>query len=124
MKLNTRIFYYFEHFILTIKKKNKFFQNNFANALFFLFIGFLSGNLFGSCLNTLRELIIWDGFIIFILVLFIEIVNFLIYHSQKRFFFISNFYLKVPNSLFFKSLNYFKLGIMLGFFIDAFKVGS
>jgi small-conductance mechanosensitive channel len=124
MEIKTRIFYYFEYIIFIIAKKNKFFKNNFSKALFFLFNGFLIGNLFGSFLNTLRELFIWDGFIISVIVIFIEILNFLIYHSKKRCFFILNFCLNSKNSFFLKSLNYFKLGIMLGFFIDAFKVGS
>ena len=33
-------------------------------------------------------------------------------------------FLVLPATSFYKGLNYFKIGLMLGFFVDAFKVGS
>lgn len=125
MKLNTRLFDYFFSVFKETNKKLRYFQIHFSFALFYLFLGFLFGNLFGSFLSALRKIIIWDGFIIFILIAYIEIISYLIYSSSNRpFLYIYKFSFSFKNNLFLKILNYFKIGIMLGFFIDAFKVGS
>ena len=117
-----------------LKNKVVFFEIYFASAIFFLFFGFLLGNLFGSFLNIFRESIIWNGFITLIVLLLEEVISYLIYHSKKRtpFFtldFINLYFLEKLNffykkKFFIRSLNLFKIGVLLGFFIDAFKVGS
>jgi Protein of unknown function (DUF565) len=156
MKSKTRLSVFFEEFFLNILKKFNFFKKKFSITFFFLFLGFISGNFFSSFLNTIRELIIWDGFIIFNLLVFIEIINFFVYGSSKRYFFLfffkskclkkkgfysciqgasfmsllkktsTNFLKNFTNikNFFFQFLNFFKIGLILGFFIDAFKVGS
>ncbi len=161
-----------------IKKKMKYFKVYFAKYIFFLFLGFLLGNLFGSFLNIFNDLVIWNGFIILILLLSEEAISYLTYHSTKRITFFrlnfidfyilkkkfSNYFIYHFNNyiklfyrqknnfskkeninlynfvkinfgkikqyffckklFFIKSLNLFKIGILLGFFVDAFKVGS
>jgi hypothetical protein len=178
MNFETRIFFIIQLFFFKFEEKFLFLQKIFSIALFSLFFGFLIANIFGSFLNVLRNFIIWDGFIILFLILFIEFINSIIYNNKNRSSIFFNFvkfifksrdkksYLKPPFSWFFKKvyltnfqpnkpqnlnfdnnidenlnfskknlkeiknlpfwkiLNYFKLGIMLGFFIDAFKVGS
>jgi hypothetical protein len=158
MNFETRISLIIQLFFLKFQEKILFFHNFFSIALFALFSGFLIANLFGSFLNFLRNFIIWDGFIILFLIMFIELINSIIYKNKARksiFFYFTNFFLapdnkqfqtiysstsqqnklqnvhfeknnfkQVNNLTFWKTLNYFKLGFMLGFFIDAFKVGS
>ena len=109
------------------KMYNRFFsfQKHFSIEIFSLFFGFLFGNLFGTFLQTIRQFFGWDGFIVFGVLLFIEILSYIIYHRDDRsFLFLWKFPLFFKKLLFWRSLNAFKLGLMLGFFIDAFKVGS
>jgi Protein of unknown function (DUF565) len=188
MNYNTKLALFFINIEKNISKKMLFFEIYFAKGVFFLFFGFLLGNLFGSFLDIFRKLIIWDGFIVLIIILFQEFISYFIYKSKKRTlffymknkktyklkknkfffnsvmqltnFFILNFFhvslflkkvilrvysifpktIKKKMSYFFfnknlatnkayqfyilKNLNLFKIGILLGFFIDAFKVGS
>jgi len=125
MKIETRIVFFINKFSIYLKRKNSFFKEVFSFALFTLFFGFLIGNLFGTFLNTIRSFIFWDGFIISIILFIMEFLNFLLYNKTKRFFFL---FQKISyysnNKIICKSLNYLKIGIMFGFFIDAFKVGS
>nr|YP_009472563.1 hypothetical protein [Chlorodesmis fastigiata]ARO74218.1 hypothetical protein [Chlorodesmis fastigiata] len=72
--------------------------------------GFLIGNLFGIFLSFLGNQFIWTGTILLVILISFEILNFLIYNTNKKFI----------NKIF-KNLQF---GIFLGFFIDAFKVGS
>jgi hypothetical protein len=143
MKYNTKLSLFIKNIKHNIQKKMIFFEIYFAKGIFFLFLGFLLGNLFGSFLNIFRELIIWNGFIIIIVILVEELISYLTYHSKKRTaffainygFFIKKFLFnifspKIQQYLFsrkrflIKSLNLFKVGVLLGFFVDAFKVGS
>lgn len=149
--------------------KYKLSINKSVRILCLLLIGFLVGNLFGTFLSTIRKYVMWDGFIIFFLIIFIEILNYKVYHNKQRvfLFFIHpqrvflTFNLATvhrPQSLsilqkrslypcddkknevfckihkqstnfaskrfFWTFLNFFKIGLMIGFFVDAFKVGS
>ncbi len=172
MNDKTKLSLFFKNIQDSIKKKFLFFKMYFAKYILFLFLGFLLGNLFGSLLNIFRELLIWDGFIIILLLIIEEIISYLSYHStkripffsfhsfillkknlgnffdwysnneknksskQKKMYFLTQklkfhfFYQKIKNYFFnkkivlIKSLNLFKIGILLGFFVDAFKVGS
>lgn len=188
MNYNTKLSLFFINIEKYISKKMLFFEIYFAKGVFFLFFGFLLGNLFGSFLDIFRKLVIWDGFIVLIIILVQEFISYSIYKSKKRtlffymknkktyklkknkfffnsvmqlinflilnFFHVSLFFKKIilrvysifpetikkKMSYFFfnenlatnqtyqlyilKNLNLFKIGILLGFFIDAFKVGS
>jgi len=125
MKIETRIVFFINQLKVYLNRKNSFFKEVFSFALFTLFVGFLIGNLFGTFLNTIRSFIFWDGLIIFIILSIMEVLNFILYNKAKRFFVISQKISYYPNTqIFWKSLNYLKIGIMFGFFIDAFKVGS
>lgn len=105
------------------KNKNKWSINKFTRILCLLLIGFLVGNLFGTFLNTIRKYIIWDGFIVFVLISSIELLSYAVYHNKNRsFFFIIHPW--IIKRSFWKSINFFKIGLLIGFFVDAFKVGS
>ena len=125
MKIETRIVFFINQLKVYLNRKFFFFKEVFSFALFTLFVGFLIGNLFGTFLNTIRYFIFWDGLIVFIILSIMELLNFLLYNKAKRFFVISQKISYYPNNqIIWKSLNYLKIGIMFGFFIDAFKVGS
>ena len=138
MSIQTRFFQFFRKFFFILKKKLKIFQNNFSFTIFFLFFGFLCGNIFGTFLNTIREIIFWDGFIIVIILVFMEVINYFFYFSltfdlskkkikdkskNKK----DNLLKQNPTNFFIQYINHinsFKIGLMLGFFVDSFKVGS
>lgn len=187
MGYNTKLFLFIANIQKKTNKKIIFFEIYFAKGIFFLFFGFLVGNLFGSFLNIFRESINWNGFITILILLFEEFISYLTYSSKKRVtsfacnfinirilnkvysalkntvflrmflncvFFIKTLFLRVftiffanmvyiytifpqntketikqffflyKHAFFIKSLNLFKIGLLLGFFIDAFKVGS
>ena len=102
-------------YIGSLRKKSLFLQKNFSSILALLLFGFLVGNVFGTFLNTLRFFFFWDVFIIFILIGLLEILNYTVYHAKNRLVF---------SKLVVQFLNFFKIGLMIGFFVDAFKVGS
>ena len=82
-----------------------------------LLLGFLSGNLFGTILDFLRRFVMWDLFIIATLLFVIEFIGFIAYNprvTKRSFVLVSKI----------KAINFFKVGMMIGFFVDAFKVGS
>ena len=108
--------------------------------LVILLLGFLSGNLFGTILDFLRRFLVWDVLIITVLLLAGEAISYMSYNKTlapwltkmksnqaKR---------KTPFKIDSKKaigftiltlqpyLNFFKIGVMIGFFVDSFKVGS
>lgn len=97
-------------FFFNLKKIDKYF----LAAACSLYFGFVIGNLFGTFLIFLRNTIIWDGMSLIFIILFLEIINSIIYNIK----------LKKKRFLFFLILRNFQIGLLLGFFIDAFKVGS
>lgn len=127
----TRTVLFINQLFLNLERKNTFFKEVFSFALFTLFFGFLIGNLFGTFLNTIRSFIFWDGLIIFIILFIMESLNFFLYKKRNQFFTVFQKisysicgFKKKQNQFIWKSLNFLKIGIMFGFFIDAFKVGS
>lgn len=125
MRSETRIVQFLKIFSESFKEKFLFFQISFSSAIFFLFSGFLGGNLFGTFLNGIRILVPWDGFIVASFLFFVEILSYIRYHSKGRFFLILwKFPFSYRKRVFWKNFNFLKIGLMLGFFIDAFKVGS
>lgn len=120
-------------------------EKSFSLVLFSALLGFLVANIFGTFLTTLRNYVVWDGFIIVGLVIFVETINLSVYKVFKSVPFNpsafedargvldtkeSPFTLRNKNSLRKRNfllcqlLNSFKLGLLLGFFVEAFKVGS
>jgi len=94
---------------LIFQKKNLW-QRFFDLSLFFLLFGFVNGNLFGTFLQFLRQYFIWDGLIIMFTLLIIEAINLTYFVCRPK-----------P---WVRLLNFYKMGLLLGFFTDAFKVGS
>lgn len=123
---------------LLYNKKSQFSLDKFTQVLFLLLIGFLVGNLFGTFLNTIRKYITWDGIIVFFIIGIMEISNYNVYHNKttqlpnnREFILLQK--LRLYNKriskqsrakTFWKFFNFFKIGLMVGFFVDAFKVGS
>ena len=134
MLFKTRLSQYVSNIFYNLKRKVLTVQNSFSLILFSLFIGFLCGNLFGTFLDTLRIYFLWNGFIGVILLLCIEIINFFVYgisfpKRNLRIDFLQDYNIQkkrfCDNMIFLeKSLNAFKIGLLFGFFIDSFKVGS
>nr|YP_010732098.1 hypothetical chloroplast RF20 [Massjukichlorella minus]WDY13012.1 hypothetical chloroplast RF20 [Massjukichlorella minus] len=121
---STRLYAFMYSFILFLNERSLYLRKNFTGMLCLLLIGFLVGNLFGTILNTIRNFLFWDGFIILFLIFFIEILSYATYHPKNRPFFFFLLSPKKLNKSFWQFFNLFKLGLMIGFFIDAFKVGS
>ena len=60
-------------------------EKSFSLVLFSALLGFLVANIFGTFLTTLRNYVVWDGFIIVGLVVFVETINLSVYlHSSKQ----------------------------------------
>ena len=79
MLFKTKLFRNANSIFYTLKKRILIVQNSFSLALFSLFLGFLCGNLFGTFLDSLRIYFFWNGFVAFIILLFIEAINFFVY---------------------------------------------
>ena len=172
MNLNTKFFKQVYKLNSEIKTKIYFFQKIVILSLFFLFLGFVCGNLFGTFLQYFRDFTDWDGAIIIVTLVTIELINFLNYKKlnlrfpfgyitlqkknyqlwrastqvednvivndsaalrQNKIFnqplkqgshepFLKPKFKKENNYI--KILNFYKIGLLLGFFIEAFKVGS
>jgi hypothetical protein len=119
------------------------FKTYLTTSVFFFFFGFMCGNLFGTFLVFFRQWIVWDGFLILLTILFIELINYLNFYICKpsdELKLYDTQYQRLPNTLnvqldlqsfnqssfkiTIRLLNFYKLGLLFGFFIDAFKVGS
>ena len=117
MSYLTRYYSKLNQFFNFITKKFIKLKENFLSFLVLLFMGFFFGNLFGTIVESIRRFNVADSLLILLLILLNEFINFNIYsHSKKR-----NTTIKI-NKLSF--LNAFKMGFLLGIFIDSFKVGS
>ncbi len=64
MNSDTKFFKLLTYIKFQSKKKIKIFEQNFAIGIFSLFLGFVSGNLFGTFLTFFRNYAEWDGAII------------------------------------------------------------
>nr|YP_009130465.1 hypothetical chloroplast RF20 [Bryopsis plumosa]CEO90995.1 hypothetical chloroplast RF20 [Bryopsis plumosa] len=93
------------------KKRLDFLTKNLDFIFEYFFIGFIIGNLFGSFLIFFRDWFIWDGLLIICLIFLLEIGNFLVFQSITR---TQKFARFLP----------IRAGILIGFFVDAYKVGS
>ena len=118
MSYLTRSYTKLSQFFSFISKKFKKLKKNFLPFLFFLFAGFFFGNLFGTFVDSIRKLNVADSILILFLILFNEFINFIIYSNYRK----KN--VTLIKSKKFNFGNAFKIGILLGIFIDSFKVGS
>jgi hypothetical protein len=110
--MQTRLFRIIRQIVFNSQYQFLLFQNVFTASIFYLFIGFVTGSGFCTILSLIRETQVWDGFIIFFILLFFEKIGRRIYKQTQT------------KQSFLKLLNCWKTGILLGFFVDAFKVGS
>lgn len=110
--MQTRLVQIIRQIIFQLKRRFSSFRNFFTESFFFLVFGFFSGNFFGTFLSSIREVLPWDGFIIIVLLGGSEVISANLLKQSGT------------PSLFLRSLNSWKIGVLLGFFIDAFKVGS
>jgi hypothetical protein len=110
---------------LAFQNRVRPFRRSFSIILFSLLFGFLFANIFGTFLNVLRNAIAWDGFVIVGILMFVEVTNYLTYHPFKS---SSNQIVydatKTNKEVICRIVNSFKMGLLLGFFVEAFKVGS
>ena len=130
MKINTNFLKILTSLISFNQIHINFFEKKFTLSIFFLFLGFICGNLFGTFLNFFRTIIYWDGIIILIIILVIEFIHFLNYANKdklkifKTLVYFKKLTIDIKKIFFLQILNFYKLGLLLGFFTDAFKVGS
>nr|UXE30937.1 hypothetical protein Ycf20 [Ostreobium quekettii] len=118
MSYLTRYYLQLNQLFRIFKRKFIKIKSNFLPFSLLLFTGFFFGNLFGTLVDSFRKLNISDIILIFLLILFNEFINFIIYGNYRM----KN---KSPTtSKKFSLLNAFKIGVLLGLFIDSFKVGS
>lgn len=119
------------HFIFkqSLKTKTLYLENRSTGVLVLLLLGFLTGNLFSTVLNKIRVFIVWDALILAFLILFMETVSYARYTPLHRNVLLHQTKDKVmlflkPSKSFINLANLFKIGLLIGFFVDAFKVGS
>ena len=127
MILKSLLSIFVSRYIGSLRTKYFFLQKNFPGLLALLLFGFLLGNVFGTFLNTLRFFFFWDVFIIFLLVVLLEILNYNAYNvfSRPKGSVLSYAEQEVRSAkIVVQFINFFKIGLMIGFFVDAFKVGS
>ena len=131
MFYNTKFLKLLNSFYFNILNKFKLIEKYFIIYIFLLLLGFICGNLFGTFLIFFRFYTNWDGLIIILTILIIEFINFITYGKSFKYHKSNNFFSKIYKKNFFfllfknlKFLNFYKMGLLLGFFIDAFKVGS
>lgn len=106
-----------------ISSFNRFIVNNYYNSLAYFscnLIALLLGFFFANALATLPgQTGEWGIVVSGLLVASTEIVSKLVYTID-----VSSTYIKKRRLLFFSLLNNIKLGIIYGFFVDSFKLGS
>ena len=124
MFTKTRLFILFNNYTSSLQRKILYLQDGFTKMLCLLFLGFLTGNLFGTFLNIIRGYLVWDGLIGIVLVSLMEIFSYAAYHAKHRPFFFILIYPNIIKGSSWRFVNLFKIGLMIGFFVDAFKVGS
>nr|YP_006666467.1 hypothetical chloroplast RF20 [Trebouxiophyceae sp. MX-AZ01]AFQ93822.1 hypothetical chloroplast RF20 [Trebouxiophyceae sp. MX-AZ01] len=100
---------------------------SFSAVLFSLLLGFVAANLFGTALGMLRKAASWDGMILLGLIVLIEATNHLAYcppSAQGGTSEVAPLPLLTRPIAASRLANSFKVGVLLGFFVEAFKVGS
>lgn len=153
MNSNTALSLFFKQCCDKFRTRVWLFETFFALSIFFFFLGFICGNLFGTFLIYFRPYVFWDGLIILLTILIIEWINYLTFYlfQPSRVSLDDEYrYQNAPQLIDFEQTepvppqiqtyqeikiirnlnkvvrfgNFYKMGLLLGFFIDAFKVGS
>ena len=124
MLFTTRILNPLFQYLFRLQYRLFYLQKHFAIMFGLLLMGFVIGNIFGTILNVIRQIINWDGLIIICFLFLFEIFSYAVYHSRDRTFLFFLIHPQVVNRRIWQFANFFKIGVMIGFFIDAFKVGS
>lgn len=131
MVYSTKLLSFLSDFSLSLRERYFNLQNRFPVMICLLLVGFLIGNMFCTLLPTIRGILPWDGAILVVLIVLIELVSYARYNKEERprlfltpapFRWTIKF--KWSNLLFWRFVNQFKIGVLVGFFVDAFKVGS
>jgi hypothetical protein len=112
--MKTRLFRIIQDAPFKLNQPYFAFQKRFVQSLLFLFLGFMTGSTFGTFLGYIRPIVVWDGAIIFALLIAAEKIGKWVYQKTQ-----TNNKTQIT-----KFVNCLKIGLFLGFFIDAFKVGS
>lgn len=127
MAINSRVATLLRQSALAFQGRARPFRGSFPLVLLSLLLGFLLANVFGTILNLLRAKLAWDGFVLLGVVLLVEATSCLTYCDP-----LCRVSLERGASLgplanamtSWRIVNSFKIGLLLGFFVDAFKVGS
>lgn len=141
--MQTRLFRIIRQLFFNCKYQFILFQNRFTASLFFLFIGFVTGSSFCNIISLFSPLIEIDdenlfpgnGFIMIFMLVFFERVGKYVYNRPDSYKTQATKATKATKTWIFKIfhgsrvslltfLNCWKTGILFGFFVDAFKVGS
>ena len=114
--MQTRLFRIIRQLLFNSKDQFKLVKTLFTTSILYLFIGFITGSAFCTILSIIRQTPLCDGFILFLLLFLFEKVGKLVYKTRKQH--------QTRQIKLYKLINCWKTGLLLGFFIDAFKVGS
>lgn len=119
--IKTRLFRLFHKSLTKMKGKLIAYWFQLPLAILFFLLGFSISTGLGTLFAQTQQ---WQVFDAFFLVVGFEIIQNYFYQSKQQFsfFFKKMSILAKNNSL--NNLNYLKIGIMFGFFVDAFKLGS
>ncbi len=98
----------------------RFFSNPWRR-ISLLLIGFLLGFFAGQALSTTGgQEAEWDVTMAGLVLLFTEFISFWVYRFYRSF----QFGQEIRGKFFWDTLNLFKMGIIYGLFLEAFKLGS
>lgn len=113
--------------VLAFQGRARTFRTSFPLVLLALLLGFVLANVFGTVLNLLRARIAWDGFALLGVLFLVEATSCLTYCdplSRVRLERVASLGSLANAMTSWRVVNSFKVGLLLGFFVDAFKVGS
>lgn len=108
--MQTRLFRIIRQLLLNSQDQLNQFQQVLTTSILYLFIGFITGSAFCTILSINKPFP--DALVIFFLLFLFEKIGKLVYQPRKK------------QITLYKLINCWKTGLLLGFFIDAFKVGS
>ena len=113
--IKTRLIEILDKILKKIQRKLITYWFQLPQAILLFLFGFLIASGIGTLFAQTPQ---WQVFDAIFLVIVFEVINPLIYTKSNKFFIFS----KETNYI--KNINYLKIGILFGFFVDAFKLGS